>query len=146
MKKYLYTDQMREYLHSGTFSEAIKENGLNYLLPAWEKSTHDMTDDRWMIEEFWNDLSRRRTIDELVKFIPEENRDEIQNELKRIDDKYKEVTIEINEFVGSSKLKKKIGEDKIKYWYYYRITEALLIHESEMAKKYSRSVKYTRVS
>ena len=103
-----------------------------------------MRDERWMISEYLNDLTTRRIIDEILSLLPSDVVDLIQLQLAKIDADFKNITIEINEFVGSAKLFDRLKNSNLNLWYYFRITPELFKYENALSFKYSGIYRYTQ--
>lgn len=84
----------------------LRRNGLNYLIPTWKLFSEKYADTEEEIYEWLNDLDTRRIIDEVLSAFSENERIEITQELKPIDDNVLAKTFEVNECVWGDKIEK----------------------------------------
>lgn len=132
--KYTHTKEIKNYLKEKGYASFVIDKGLNYLIPSWEKSIKIFSD-RDLIYDYINDLDGRKIIDEIIEFLSKEEKQIVQEELERIDTKFKKKTFEINECIYSKRIEEKHGYNRKKNWYYYRITESIFNTEQKYTKK-----------
>jgi hypothetical protein len=132
-EKYLHTDNIREILKDK--SELVQEHGLNYLIPNWKQFADRYADTEELIYEWLNDLDTRRFIDEILTTLSETERNQIEQDLKPIDDTVLAKTFEVNECVWGEKVQKENGYSREKHWYYYLMNEHVFESENDRFTK-----------
>ncbi|QQO07640.1 hypothetical protein [Breznakiella homolactica] len=78
----------------------IEKNGLDGVIDIWESRwKHIFESNYYFIEEYINDLSKRKIIDEILRHCDIENKNQYLEKLKVLDDTFKEKTVETRESV-----------------------------------------------
>jgi hypothetical protein len=134
INKYSHNERIKSYLQNKKYIKLTIDEGLNYLIPRWEKSINTFCNDD-LIYDYINDLTKRRIIDEILNFLPEEEKKRVQKDLEPIDNIFKAKTFEVNECICGKKVEEKRGYNRKKHWYYYRITESIFNTEQKFTRK-----------
>lgn len=127
-EKYPPTALIKEVLK--TKSDLVQQHGLNYLIPTWQRFADQYADTEAMIYEWLNDLDTRKIIDEILTILSEAERNQIEQELKHVDNIVLVKTFEINECVWGAKVEKRNNYNRQKHWYYYRMNDNVFECES----------------
>ena len=125
--KYPHNDQIKALLKG--CAAHVERDGLNYLIPTWQRFADVYADREDFIYEWLNDLDTRDIIEDILEILPEKERSEIESELKTIDSKVLEKTFEINECVCGYKREKENKYNRHKNWYYYRMNQKIFENE-----------------
>lgn len=125
--KYPHTDKIKEVLKDK--SDLVRHDGLNYLIPAWQRFAEQYADPEELIYEWLNDLDTRKIIDEVLTTLSETERHIIERELKPLDDMVLAKTFEVNECVWGDEAEKEYAYNRQKNWYYYRMNNHVFENE-----------------
>jgi len=128
--RYPHTDEIKTLLKGK--ADFVQRDGLNYLIPNWQRFADEYADTEDLIYEWLNDLDTRKIIDEIIEILPDSEKKQIEFELKPIDEKVIEKTFEINECVWGSAIENENKYDRNKNWYCYRMNQR--IFESEVGQ------------
>lgn len=132
-EKYPHTDKLKEVVKDK--SDLVQQHGLNYLIPTWQRFADQYADTEDLIYEWLNDLDTRRIIDEILAALPETERNQIEQDLKPIDNTVLAKTFEINECVWGEKVETENSYNRHKHWYYYRMNDHVFESEGERITK-----------
>ena len=134
-EKYPHTDKIKEVLKDK--SDLVQKHGLNYLIPRWQTFADKYADTKDLIYDWLNDLSTRKIIDEVLATLSKAERNQIEQDLKPIDNTVLAKTFEINECVWGTKVEKENNYNRQKHWYYYRMNDNVFESESgRFTKRY----------
>ena len=125
--KYPHTDEIKTLLKDK--ADFVQRDGLNYLIPNWQQFADKYADTEDLIYEWLNDLDTRKIIDEIIEILPDSEKNQIEFELKPLDEKVIEKTFEINECVWGSVVEKENKYNRNKNWYYYRMNQQIFENE-----------------
>ncbi|TAL49067.1 hypothetical protein EPN83_02215 [Patescibacteria group bacterium] len=120
---YPHTEKIKKRLEG--YADFIVKDGLNYLIPRWEKITEDveMEDD---IYEYTNNLDVRSAIDIVLTELSSEEQKEVEKKLVLPDSLFEEKTIKIKENICGLAHEQKHNLTREKNWYYYRAPKSLI--------------------
>lgn len=121
--KYPHTNKIKTLLKDKAYF--VQRDGLNYLIPNWQRFADEYADTEDLIYEWLNDLDTRKIIDEIIEILPDSEKKQIEFELRAIDEKVIKKTFEINECVWGSVVEKEDQFDRKKNWYYYRVNQKI---------------------
>ncbi|MBS1666613.1 MAG: hypothetical protein JST58_04480 [Bacteroidetes bacterium] len=124
---YPHNDNIRELLKDK--SELVRNEGLNYLIPDWQKFADQYSDAEESLYEWLDDLDTRKIIDEILQILPYHDRIKIDVVLEPIDKKVIDKTFEINECVWGSNIQIQEKFDRQKNWYYFRLNQKIFDSE-----------------
>lgn len=130
---YPHTKEIKALLEDK--SELVYNEGLNHLIPCWERFANEYVDSEESIYEWLNDLDGRHIIDEILTTLSGSELIKIEAELKSLDELVITKTFEINECVWGAEIEIQHRYDRVKNWYYYRMNEMILDAEKD---RYSR--------
>ena len=124
---YPHNDKIKAILNDK--ADFVFREGLNYLIPAWQRFADCYVENEELIYEWQNDLDTRNIIDEILPVLAENERIKIEEVLKPIDEKVMAKTFEINECIYSKEIEKKYKYNRHKNWYYYRLNQKIFENE-----------------
>lgn len=119
--QYPHTDKIKAILKDK--ADFVQRDGLNYLIPNWQRFADKYADTEDLIYQWLNDLDTRNIIDEILSTLSDTERTKIEQDLKIIDAEVIKKTFEINECVWGDKVERDNNYDRQKNWYYYRINQ-----------------------
>ena len=128
INKYPHTDKIQIILEGK--ADFVKRDGLNYLIPAWQKFADNYVDTEDSIFEWHNDLDTRNIIDEILALLPTAEKTKVELDLKVIDAKVIEKTFEINECVWGDQVEHDNKYNRQNNWYYYRMNQSVFNSET----------------
>ena len=131
-KKYPHTQDIKSVLKDK--ADFVQKDGLNRLIPNWQRFADEYADSESSIFEWLNDLDTRNIIDDILITLSHEERIIVENDLKAIDEKVREKTFEIKECVWGEKAEKEYKYDRPQNWYYYRMNQLVFDSEREFEK------------
>ena len=111
-----------------TCSSAVKENGLNYLIPSYQRNIETI-DNETTIYEYENDMDGRDIIDRILSVLSAEERKSIDIELSELDGLLRLKTIEVKNCIWGEMIEKNRGLTRDKNWWYYRAPKWLIEEE-----------------
>jgi hypothetical protein len=126
--KYPHTDATRAILEDS--ADFVKREGLNYLIPNWQRFADNYVDKEDLIYEWLNDLDTRKIIDKILTSLSKNEREEIEAVLSPMDKKVIEKTFEINECVWGREVEEEKNYDRNRNWYYYRMNQNVFNSEA----------------
>jgi len=126
--KYPHTDKIKNILRDK--ADFVQQDGLNYLIPYWQRFAEEYADTEDLIYEWQNDLDTREIIDKIISILSDNERAKIELDLKPIDTAVIEKTFEINECVWGDREEKDKNFDRQKNWYYYRMNQNIFDNEA----------------
>ena len=129
-KKYPHTKGIQNVLKGK--SDLVQHDGLNHLISNWLRFANTYAETESSIYEWLNDLDTRRIIDDILPTLTDEEKIEVENDLKAIDEKVREKTFEIKECVWGEKVEKEYNYDRHQNWYYYRMNQ--LVFDTELGR------------
>jgi hypothetical protein len=113
---------IQEYCKQRKFADFVIENGLDYLIPRWEKTVLRIKNGYTMtLDEYLNDMDTRRIINEVWSLVSDELIDQYQERLKAADEKYLDSTVPSEECIWGSKSAVKYGYSQEVDWWYYHV-------------------------
>lgn len=122
-EKYIHNEQIRGILNGK--ADFVQNEGLNYLIPNWQRFAEKYAGTEDLIYEWLNDLDTRKIIDEILEVLPDHEQTKIKFILTQIDNRVIEKTFEINECVWGKKVEQESKYNRQKNWYYYRMNKYL---------------------
>jgi hypothetical protein len=125
--KYPHNEKVKELLKD--YADFVQKDGLNYLIPNWQRFADKYADTEDTLDEWLNDLDTRKIIDEVIEVLSEKDRRKIELDLKPIDAKVIEKTFEINECVWGGLVEKNSNYNRRKHWYYYRMNQKVFANQ-----------------
>jgi hypothetical protein len=104
------------------YSENVKRGGLKYLLDKWEWICSRVPYDnlKWQFDEYLNDISTREIINVIIKNCDDIHEDSLIR-LEKIDNIFRNKTIEVNQCIWGLEIEKKHGYTKESNWMSYRL-------------------------
>ena len=113
--QYPHTDKIKAVLKDK--ADFVQRDGLNYLIPNWQRFASKYADTEDLIYDWLNDLDTRRIIGEILSTLSDTDRATIEQDLKIIDAEVIEKTFEINECVWGDKVERDNKYNRQKNWY-----------------------------
>ena len=113
---------IQEYCKQRKFASFVIENGLDYLIPRWEKIVLSIkTGYTLMRDEYLNDMDARRIIDEVWSLASDEQIEQYQDRLQAADKEYFDSTVPAEGHIWGIRNEMKQGHSKEHHWWYYRV-------------------------
>ncbi|WP_088894926.1 hypothetical protein [Leptolyngbya ohadii] len=113
---------IQEYCKHRKFASFVIENGLDYLIPTWEKTVLEIkTGYTSMREEYLNDMDTRKIIDEVWSLASDEQIEQYQDRLQAADKVYFDSTVPVEDCIWGSENEIKYGYSKEQHWWYYHV-------------------------
>jgi hypothetical protein len=113
-------DAIRRHLERREVGPHVIEGGLDYLVSGWERLASQVEggSERWMWEEWLNDLDGREIIQDLLDHVPESRK--ALAAVERADERFAASTIPTDECVWGDGTAARHGWTREKNWWYWR--------------------------
>ena len=121
MNSYPHNDRIKAILKDN--ADVVRKDGLNYLIPAWQRFASEYAHIESSLDEWLNDLDTRMIVENILNVLPQNERAKVEEVLKHIDDQVREKTFMINECAWGPEVEQREGYTRQRHWYYYRVNE-----------------------
>ena len=113
-------DAIRRHLEQREVGRHVIEGGLDYLVSSWETtaSRTEVGDERWVSEEWLNDLDTREILQDLLDHVPESRT--ALDAVQRADESFAASTTPTEECQWGDDNAAREGWTRDKNWWYWR--------------------------
>jgi len=136
MNPYPHNDKIKAVLKDN--ADFVQKDGLNYLIPAWQRFANEYADTESSLDEWLNHLDTRMIIENILNVLPQNERVKVEEVLKYIDDQAREKTFMVNECVWGQEVEQREHYNRQKHWYYYRVNEQVFKNTSGRFTKFAQ--------